>query len=130
MPDLAFTDVLGKAGKLSDYGDKKALVIAYTNVGCPLCKRYGPRLGRISAEAEKRDAAFLFVNPSPQDGEAEIAGLRKQYKLVGRYVHDKDRAITAALGATTSIFPLVKPKILAEDILGHCLYIIRIAFFF
>ena len=34
IEDLAFTDTEGKSGKLSDYKDKKALVIAVTNSTC------------------------------------------------------------------------------------------------
>jgi len=102
LPDLSFVDVEGKSGRLSDFKGSKALVLAFTNVGCPVCKRYGPRLGRLEKTWRRRGVAFLFVNPSPQDGADEIAATRKTHGMAGRYVHDVDRSITQALGVTTT----------------------------
>ena len=102
VPDLPFTDVEGKPGRLSDYADRKALVIAYTNVGCPVCKRYGPRLAQLEKAWAARGVSFLFVNPSPQDTPAQINAAREAFRLAGRYVADGDRALSDVLRATTT----------------------------
>src|SRR5947209_104299 len=39
VPDVAFTDIAGKPGKLSDFKSSKLLVVAMTDPGCPLCKK-------------------------------------------------------------------------------------------
>jgi peroxiredoxin len=102
VPDIAFTDVDGSAGRLRDFHDRKALVIAYTNVGCPVCKRYGPRLAQLEKDWRARGVAFLFVNPSPQDSPEQIAAVRAAYGLEGRYLHDSERELTRVLRPDTT----------------------------
>jgi thiol-disulfide isomerase/thioredoxin len=108
VPDIAFTDLAGKAGKLSDFKSSKLLVVAFTDIGCPLCQKYAPTLVKLEKEYAAKGVAFLFVNPISTD---DIDGLKKAVAgqgFAGRYVHDKDRKLTAALGATstTEVFVL------------------------
>ena len=67
IPDVAFTDLAGKAGKLSDFKDAKLTVVAFTNTTCPICKKYAPSLARIEKEYAAKGVAFLFVNPTATD---------------------------------------------------------------
>src|SRR4051812_19578813 len=46
IPDVAFTDLAGKAGKLSDLKSNKLTVVAFTNTTCPVAKKYAPSLAR------------------------------------------------------------------------------------
>ena len=41
-PDIAFTDTTGRAGKLSDFKDKKAVVVLFTSTSCPVSQKYAP----------------------------------------------------------------------------------------
>jgi thiol-disulfide isomerase/thioredoxin len=95
VPDVAFTDLAGKPGKLSDFKASKLAVVAFTNTTCPLCKKYAPTLARIEKEYAARGVAFLFVNPTATDTPDASA-------FAGRYVHDADGKLTAALGATST----------------------------
>ena len=95
VPDAAFADLAGKAGKLSDFKAHKFLVVAFTNTTCPLCKKYGPSLARLEKECAAKGVAFLFVNPTATDDV-------KESPFAGRYVHDKSGALTAALGAKST----------------------------
>ena len=88
MPDLAFTDLAGKAGRFSDYASAKALVIAFTSTSCPITKKYAPSLARIEKEFAPRGVAFLYVNPTPTDSSGEIRTTIAENRLAGRYVHD------------------------------------------
>jgi len=101
VPDVAFTDLAGKTGKLSDFRTAKLTVIAFTNTTCPLCQKYAPSLARIEKEYTAKGVAFLFVNPTATD---KPGG----HGFAGRYVHDKSGTLTAALGATstTEVFVL------------------------
>ena len=67
VPDVAFTDLAGKPGKLSDYKANNLLVVAVTNTTCPLCKKYAPSLARLEQEYGAKGVAFLFVNPTATD---------------------------------------------------------------
>ncbi|VTR92313.1 thiol-disulfide oxidoreductase : Redoxin domain protein OS=Planctomyces brasiliensis (strain ATCC 49424 / DSM 5305 / JCM 21570 / NBRC 103401 / IFAM 1448) GN=Plabr_3782 PE=4 SV=1: Redoxin: Cu2_monoox_C [Gemmata massiliana] len=101
VPDVAFTDLAGKPGKLSDFRGSKFTVVAFTNTTCPLCKKYRPALLRLEKEFAARGVSFLFVNPTKTDKPGD-------HGFAGRYVHDTDGVLTAALGATatTEVFVL------------------------
>ncbi len=95
VPDVAFTDLAGKAGKLSDFKGRELLVVAFTNTTCPICKKYAPSLQRLEKEWAAKGVSVLFVNPTKTDTPAG-------HGFTGRYVHDTDGALTAALGATST----------------------------
>lgn len=95
VADASFTDLAGKPGKLSDFQTSKLLVVAFTESGCPLCKKYAPSLARLEKEYAAKGVAFLFVNPNAADAPGE-------HGFAGRYVHDKAGTLTATLGAKTT----------------------------
>lgn len=95
VPDVAFTDLAGKSGKLSDFKNNKLLVVAFTNTTCPVCKKYAPALQRLEKEWAAKGVAFLFVNPTKTDKPGD-------HGFAGRYVHDTDGTLTATLGATST----------------------------
>ncbi len=63
ISDVSFTDLAGKAGKLSDFKSSKFLVIAITSDTCPLSKKYVPTLAKLEKEFAPQGVTFLFVNP-------------------------------------------------------------------
>ena len=102
VDDVAFVDLAGKAGRLSDYAGAKALVIAFTNASCPVCKRYGPGLGRLAKAWEPRGVTFLFVNPTPHEDEQVVRAAIRAHELAGRYILDHGQRFAQALRATTT----------------------------
>lgn len=95
VPDVAFTDLAGKAGKLSDFKTSKLTVVAFTNTTCPICKKYGPTLQRMEKEWAAKGVSFLFVNPTKTDKPAD-------HGFAGRYIHDTEGTLTATFGATST----------------------------
>src|SRR4029078_3732241 len=95
IPDVAFTDLAGKRGRLSDYSQAKLTVVAFTNGACPVSKKYAPSLARIEKEYTPKGVAFLFINPTATDKPDGSA-------FAGRYIHDRDGKLTAALGAVAT----------------------------
>jgi thiol-disulfide isomerase/thioredoxin len=108
VPDIAFTDVTGRAGKLSDLKDHKAVVVAFTSTSCPLSKKFVPALGRLEKAYRHRGVAFVFVNPVATDTAADIRDAIKTHGLSGPYVHDTAGSFAATIGAsvTTDTFVL------------------------
>jgi peroxiredoxin len=106
LPDIAFTDVKGKTGKLSDFKASKGLVIAMTTTSCPVSKRYVPTLAKLEKEFAAKGITFLFVNPTETDTLESIKDAIATQGLAGRYVHDKTDAFVKAIGAcsTTEVF--------------------------
>ncbi|MBL63599.1 MAG: hypothetical protein CMI30_09365 [Opitutae bacterium] len=109
VPDLSYTTIDGKKGKLSDYKQKKALVVAFTGSSCPLSKRFAPSLAAIEKEYATKGVAFIFVDPIAIDGAKE--DLHKMAELngfKGSVILDENESITSGLGAmtTTEVFIL------------------------
>jgi peroxiredoxin/mono/diheme cytochrome c family protein len=107
-PDIAFTDTTGKAGKLSDFKDKKAVVVLFTSTSCPVSQKYAPVLARLEKAYRDKGVAFVYVNPVATDPADDIAKAIKAHGFAGPFVHDKDGAFAKALGAkaTTDAFVL------------------------
>lgn len=101
IDDVALTDIDGKAGRLSDWRGK-TLVVALTNSGCPVCKRYAPRLVELAEEFGKRGVEFLLVDPTENETAAAMRDVAKQRGFKSRFVLDADHAICRALGAQTT----------------------------
>ena len=108
VPDLPFTDLAGRPGRLSDYRTAPALVIAFTSTTCPVTMKYAPSLARLEQTFAARGVAFLFVNPTATDTPADLRAAIRDHALAGRYVHDRDARLAAALEArsTAEVFVL------------------------
>ena len=65
-----------------DSADRKATVIAFTSVGCPIAKLLAPRLGRYEKEYRERGVRFLGIDPNIQDSAKEIATFAKDAGIV------------------------------------------------
>ena len=101
VEDVAFTDADGTPGRLSDFRGK-SLVVALTTAGCPICKRYAPRLAEMEKEFGARGVAFLFVDPMEGDTPEQIRAFATQRGFASRLVADADHALSRALGVQTT----------------------------
>ena len=100
IPDLKLTDIDGRTFKLSDLKDAQAMVIAFTNTSCPICKKYAPTLASLEKQFSAKQLAFVFVNPTASDKLDDIRAAIKTHGFAGHYVRDNDGAVAFALGAT------------------------------
>ncbi len=100
LSDLKFTDINGRSFSLSDLHKKQAVVIAFTNTTCPLCKKYAPTLASLEKQFAERQVAFVFVNATSNEKPDAIRAAIKSHGWSGSYVQDSDGAIARALGAT------------------------------
>jgi mono/diheme cytochrome c family protein len=101
VPDLAFTDLNGRAGRLSDFAGR-ALVLAMRDVGCPVSQRTAKALARFEDEYRARGVAFLFLNESAHNTPEEIRADVEAHGFDAPTVHDPEQAIGRALAATTT----------------------------
>lgn len=73
VPDFKFKDLRYLPRTLSEFGDKKAFVIVFTSLDCPLVNRYLPRLGEMEREYRERGVQFVAMNVGPADDITEVA---------------------------------------------------------
>lgn len=114
VADLSFTDLDGKAGKLSDYRGYDALVIALNHLTCPIARKYAPTLNAIHKEYAARNVAFLIVNVDQHATVQELRDGIRELGFTARYLPDLHNEISAALFAksTTEVFVLDKARTL------------------
>ena len=108
VPDIAFTDLDGKAHRLSDYKDRKGLVIAMTSATCPVSKRYLASLASLEKECAAHGVAMIFANPLASEKRGEIQAQIGTQAIRSPYVCDSNRSLVATLQAqtTTEVFLL------------------------
>ncbi len=85
-----------------------ATVIAFTDVSCPLTKRYAPTLAALEDKYKSSGVRFIYINPSSADEKGAIENCIKDNGIDGDYIWDTDKKITTALDAktTTEVFLL------------------------
>lgn len=100
-------DTLDPAQLLKDRG---AAVIVMTSTGCPLSRKYGPRLAAIEREyaAPGKNAAFIYVNTVEAETDQLMREQIREYGFRGPYLPDRDRAVASTFGVrtTTEVFVL------------------------
>jgi hypothetical protein len=117
IEDVGFVDLAGKAGRLSDYRQSKALVICMTSATCPVARKYGSTLVELQKRYAGKGVAFLAVNVSAAESAAQMNEAAAEFAKAGwggRYVADREQKLGRALGAvsTTEAFVLDRTRTL------------------
>ncbi len=95
ISDIALTSLDGRAVRISQAGEKKALVIACVSTSCPIGKRYIATLAALEKEYAAKGVAFIFLATTKTDTDAELLATG----LAGPIVRDTaDSAAMRALG--------------------------------
>lgn len=102
-PDLAGTDLAGRAVKLSEVAkNNKAVVVAVTSTSCPVSKKYLPTFAKLEKEFAGKGVGFLYVNPIASDQPEDAKAAVKASGIAGTYILDRDVSLALALGAKTT----------------------------
>jgi len=108
VPDLPFSTLSGERSSIAAYAGGRPLVIAVRDSGCPLSKKYAPRLAALERDFAARGVRMLFINPSEVDTADDMRAEVERYGFSSPYAPDPDGRIAAALAAnrTTDVFLL------------------------
>jgi thiol-disulfide isomerase/thioredoxin len=99
VDDLGFKDIRYLPRKLSDFGGKKAYVIMFTTLDCPVVQRYLPRLAELDAEYRDKGVQFIAVNVGPNDDIREVAYQAMRAECAFPFTKDFAGDMARALGA-------------------------------
>ncbi len=94
---FAFTDTRWLSRSLDDFGEKKAYVIVFTTVDCPLARRVLPRLAELETRWRSRGVAFLGVDVGEDDSLIEVAGNAVEAGIEFPFARDFDGSVRRAL---------------------------------
>ncbi len=107
-------DVDGKQHQLSDFADKKLVVVAFMGTECPLAKLYGPRLAALEDEFADKSVALVVVDSNQQDSIAEIAHYARLHGIACPVLKDVNNVIADQFGAirTPEMFVLDQDRVI------------------
>ena len=108
VSNFELQDFRGKKWSLDDFRDRKAVVIAFVGVECPLVAQYAPRLKSLAERYEAREVAFLAIDANQQDSLSEIAHFAQVHKLDFPVLKDPGNRVADRLDArrTPEVFVL------------------------
>lgn len=107
VPDVPLATLAGEPTTLFAGRDERVLVVAFTQVGCPIAQRYGPALARLHGRFSGRGVGFVGVDASPQDSAAEIEEQAERLGLEFPFLRDPRQELLRALDVRTSTEVLV-----------------------
>jgi len=100
-PDpVHFTDIRYLRRSLSDFGKKRAYVVVFTTLECPMVRRSLPILNEMWDAYRTRDVQFLALNVGVDDPLVEVANQALEAELGFPVGKDFDGAAAQALGVT------------------------------
>ena len=102
VPDAQATGLDGELRSWREGRGEKLTVLTLTSVTCPLCKRFGPALGRLEQEYAAKGVRFVFLNCSGSDDAESMQAQAKGYGWQGLYLNDAKLGLSAMLGARTT----------------------------
>src|SRR5262245_31174917 len=73
VEDFTFKDIRYLPRTLADFGTKKAYVLVFSTLDCPVVGRYLPKLAELETTFRDRDVQFVSINVAPNDDLREIA---------------------------------------------------------
>jgi peroxiredoxin len=100
VADFSFKDIRYLPRTLADFKDKKAFVIVFTTLDCPIVQRYLPRLKELDEAYRDSGVQFLAVDVGQNDDLREIAYQAVKTECEFPFVKDFDGQVLSAFGAS------------------------------
>ncbi len=106
--DFELPDHLGKMHRLSDFANRRLLVVAFLGTECPLAKLYAGRLQRLAGEYADRGVAVIAIDSNQQDSLRELAAFVRRHELKYPVLKDRANEVADLFGAerTPQVFVL------------------------
>jgi peroxiredoxin len=99
VEDFTLPDHRGKECRLSDWQDRKLVVLVFLNDDCPVAKAYMPRLVELSQEFEGKGVAFVATLVGTKGGPERLERFQREHHLSLPILEDADGHIAARIGA-------------------------------
>ncbi len=108
VEDFTLKSHRGREYSLSDFANKKILVIAFLGTECPLVKLYGPRLAEMQNRFAKEGVEFIGINSNTQDSVTEMTAFAERNGISFPLLKDLGNRVADAMGAerTPEVFIL------------------------
>jgi peroxiredoxin len=96
---FALKDSTGKLLSLTDFKDRKAVVVLFVGTQCPINNAFMPRLVELHKTYTPKGVQFLAINSNRQDDARSIAAHAKEHGLPFPVLRDEGAAVADRFGA-------------------------------
>jgi peroxiredoxin len=114
IADFSLKNYDGESVTLSQYKEKKAIVVVFTGNHCVYSKKYEERLVKMGTEYQEKEVQFILINANnpvvnQEENQASNAQRAKEKAFPFPYLQDADHAVADNFGATKQpeVFVLV-----------------------
>ena len=97
--DFTLDNCYGRPVSLSDFEDKKIVVVAFLGTECPLAKLYGPRLNEVESKYKSKGVALIGINSNSQDSLTELAAYAHRFDVNYPLLKDTGNKVADAMSA-------------------------------
>jgi len=116
VASFSFVDLRYLSRTLDEFGEKKATVIVFTNLDCPIVKRFLPRLKKFDEQYRDQGVQFLSLNVGPDESVVDVAAQAVRADIAFPFCKDFDGESARALGVTRT------PEVAVLDADGRLVY--------
>jgi peroxiredoxin len=99
VEDFSLPDPEGQNHRLSDWKDRKLIVVVFLGVECPLARLYGPRLADLSRAYEARGVAFVGIHANQGESPADLARYAREHRIPFPLLRDVGNRVADHFGA-------------------------------
>jgi len=113
VAEFLLSDSHGKQVALSDFREKKAIVLYFMGTGCPIANLYLPALVELQKKYEPQGLSIVGVHSNAGLTLEEIARHADEHKFALPVLHDAEHRVADALGAerTAEVFLLDERRV-------------------
>jgi thiol-disulfide isomerase/thioredoxin len=95
-----FTDIRYLPRTLSDFGERRAFVLVFTTLDCPVVRRYLPTLKQLDEKFRDQSVQFVAINVGVDDSIVDIADQAVRADIAFPFCRDFSGEVVRAVGAT------------------------------
>src|SRR5262249_2067955 len=99
ITNFSLCDHRGEVHRLSDFADRKLIVVVFLGVDCPLAKLYGPRLVELARAYQDRGVAVIGIHANQLESPEALARYAYDHRMVFPLLRDKGNIVTDLFGA-------------------------------
>lgn len=100
LKDFTLSNNYGKPVALTDFEEKKVVVLAFLGTECPLAKLYGPRLSQLQESFADDSVAIIGISSNKQDSLTELTAYAHRYGINFPILKDVGNRLADEIGAT------------------------------
>jgi hypothetical protein len=119
-PQFSLRDTAGVMHSQQEWSDKRAIVIFFTTVDCPLSNGYVPEMNRISKAYSNRGVAFYAVESDPTVPETQVRRHTADFQFAFPVLLDPKQFLVRLADASAT------PEVAVFSGAGKLLYLGRI----